>query len=202
MFNYKDRSALYLFRKGLIGLFILFLFSSPVAFGQLTKELTKEEAPPLKDRLFYGGSFSLSLGTLTNIEIAPVIGIWALPRIAVAVGPTYWFYKYREDQTNIYGGRTYVEWVFLRGMEKFIPLGANTSLFLHCEDEMLSLDSYYWRNVVYKPNRFIVNTVLAGGGLSQQLGRRSSLNIMVLWVLDDSGYSLYSNPVIRLGFVF
>ena len=177
---------------------IIFFFSLPVTFGQETKE----EAPSIRDRLFFGGNFSLTVGTLTNIEIAPVIGIWALPRIAVAVGPTFWFYKYRKDQTNIYGGRTYVEWVFLRGLDKFIPLGANTSLFLHCEDEMLSLDSYYWRNVTYKPNRFIVNTVLAGGGISQQLGRRSSLNIMILWVLDDSGYSLYSNPVIRLGFVF
>jgi len=48
----------------------------------------------------------------------------------------------------------------------------------------------------------MINTILAGGGLSQQIGRRAALNFMVLWALNDSGYGLYSNPEIRIGFVF
>jgi hypothetical protein len=44
--------------------------------------------------------------------------------------------------------------------------------------------------------------VLAGPGLSQQIGRRASLNFMVLWPLNDSGYDIYSKPEIRVSFSF
>ncbi len=48
--------------------------------------------------------------------------------------------------------------------------------------------------------RVNVNTVLGGVGISQQIGRRSAVNLMFLWVLDDSGYNLYNNPEIRISF--
>jgi hypothetical protein len=47
-----------------------------------------------------------------------------------------------------------------------------------------------------------VNTILAGGGLSQLIGRRAALNIVVLWALNEDNYGLYSSPEIRLTFVF
>lgn len=198
MLNYKNRSVFHVYFKGLILSMVIIFISSAISKSQVQQEV----APPIKERLFYGGSFSLTLGSITNIEIAPVVGLWVLPKFAVAAGPTYRFYKFQGDKTDIYGGRAYVQYVFFRDMDKFIPIGIHTSLFMHCEDEMLSLSSYYWRNITYEPKRFMINTVLAGVGLSQQIGARSSINIMVLWALNDPGYDIYSNPVIRIGFVF
>ena len=175
----------------------MLFFSSAISSGQKTKE----DAPPLKDRLFYGGSFSLQLGSVTNIEVAPVIGLWVLPKIAVAAGPSYRFYKDLAGKTDIFGGRSYVQLVIFRDIDKFIPLGIHTSIFLHCEDEMLSLDSEFWRNVIFRPKRFMINTVLAGAGISQQIGSRAFFNIMVLWAFNDSE-NIYNNPEIRIGFVF
>jgi len=44
--------------------------------------------------------------------------------------------------------------------------------------EMLSLDSRYWENTSVSANRFIVNTVLGGVAISQQIGSRSSVNLI------------------------
>jgi hypothetical protein len=80
-------------------------------------------------------------------------------------------------------------------------MGANTGIFLQVENDLLSLESSVWKDPLMT-GRFFVNTVLAGGGISQQIGRRASLNFMVLWALNDSGYGIYSNPEIRVSFTF
>jgi len=184
--------------RRLILLTVIMALSIQFAIGQRTRE----ERPPFAERLFYGGSFSLQLGTITNIEFSPVIGFWILPRIALAAGPSYQFYKFYDTKTDIIGGRTYLQVVLLRDIDKFIPIGIHTSIFLHIEDEMLALKTDFWKGAAPPPKRFTVNSILGGGGLSQQLGRRSSVNIMVLWALTDSGYELYSTPEFRIGFVF
>jgi hypothetical protein len=187
-----------LIRKVLTIYLLTFIFSA--LSGQVS---SKKEAPALKERLFFGGNFSLQLGTITNIEVSPVIGLWVLPRIAVALGPDYNYYKDPYQKTSIYGGRAYVQFVVLQDLNKFIPLGNGTGIFLHLEDEVLS---FSWRDKATPPKQFQINTVLAGAGLSQQIGRRSALNLMVLWAIYESNPELtsmiYSNPEIRIGFVF
>jgi hypothetical protein len=168
----------------------------------LSGQNVRKEAPPLKERLFYGGSFGLQFGTIADIEVSPVIGLWVLPRLAVAVGPDYRFYKDPHNRTNIYGGSGYIKLVVIQDINSFIPLGIHTGLFLHAEDECLSLQSSFWKNPPYASDRFFINTLLAGVGISQQMGRRSSLDLMILWVLNDSKYDIYSNPEIRVSLIF
>jgi hypothetical protein len=194
----NEPTVFFFLKKGSI-LMILIMFLSAIP---LSGQQSNEEIPPLKDRLFYGGNFALQLGTYTNIEVSPVIGLWLLPRLAIAAGPSYRFYKFGNEKTDIYGGRTYLQFVVLKDLDKFIPLGIHTSIFLHCEDEFLSLQSDFWENTSVNTKRFIINTILAGGGISQQIGQRSSINFIVIWALNDSGYNIYSNPEIRIGFVF
>jgi hypothetical protein len=178
--------------------FLLFLFSTAV-FGQFEEQ----KAPPFRERVFYGGSFGLMFGTITDIQLSPVIGYWVLPRIAVAAGPTYRYYKYQSQSTALYGGKTYAELVVIQDVNKMVAVGVHTSIFLHVEDELLSLKTSFWKYPPpYLTDRFYVNTVLAGGGISQQIGRKSSLNFMVLWALNDSGYDIYSKPELRISFLF
>jgi len=162
-----------------------------------------QEVPPLRERMFFGGSFWLSFGSVTNIQIAPVVGAWVLPRVAIAAGPDYRFYKDEYSQTSVYGAKAYIQYVFLRDLNNILPLGIHTGLFLHLEDEYLNLESADW--LMYnqtQSERFSVNTVLLGGGISQQMGRRSSVNFVVLWALNDAGYGIYSNPEIMISFNF
>jgi hypothetical protein len=182
--------------SGYLSVFLL-LCSLPV-FSQRGKS----DVPPLAERLFFGGSFGLQFGTITDIEASPVIGIWLLPRLAVAAGPNYRYYKDPIDRTTIYGGRAYAEFVLIRDIGSVIPFGSNLGIFLHAENEFLSLESAFWKNPPYEDDRFNINTLLGGAGISQQLGRRASLNFMVLWALNDSLYDIYSNPEIRISFTF
>lgn len=175
---------------------------SLIAVREVSAQRGKSEAPPLRDRFFFGGSFGLQLGTFTNIEASPIVGFWVLPRLAVAVGPDYSFYKDPGDKTSIYGGRGYTEIVVVKDFNSIIPLGINLGLFLHLEDEFLSLESEFWKLPPYESNRFTVNTFLAGGGISQPVGLRGSINMMVLWALNESVYDIYGNPEFRVSFTF
>jgi len=179
-------------------LLILLFVSASGASGQQTRK----DTPPLKERLFYGGSFGLQFGTITDIEFSPIIGIWILPRVAVAVGPNYLYFKDPYDHTSIYGGKAYLELTFLQDLDNFIPLGVHLGLFLHGEYEALSLESSFFKTTPYDSERFMTNTILVGGGIRQQMGQRSSLNLTFLWALNDSGYGIYSNPEVRVSFIF
>ena len=159
-------------------------------------------APPFRERLFFGGSFALQLGTFTDIEVSPFAGYWILPRIAVGLGPDYRYYSYNKNNTHIYGAKTYAELTILRNINSVIPIGTNTDIIGHFENQLLSLASSYFDPSI-DTRRFYVNTLLAGPGLSQQIGRRSSLNILILWTLNtEKDYGIYINPEIRLTFVF
>lgn len=182
-------------------IFSLFLFCILNTYGQ-EQNRTREEPPPLKERLFFGGSFGLQFGTITDIQFSPVAGIWLLPRVAVAAGPNYRYFKDPFDRTSIYGGKAYSEFIFLQDLDNIIPIGLHFGMFFHVEDEVLSLESSFFRTMPQDTDRFLINTVLAGVGIRQQMGRRSSLNMTFLWALNDHGYGIYGNPEIRISFMF
>lgn len=171
--------------------------------ASLSAQIGGDGAPAARERLFFGGNFGLQFGSVTDIELSPVVGFWVLPRIAVAAGPDYRFYSFYKNRTHIYGGKSYLELTLLRNINSVIPIGANTDIIGHIEDQYLSLESDFFSDPPHDTKRFGINTVLAGGGLSQQIGKRSSLNIMVLWAVDvKNDYGLYSNPEFRISFMF
>lgn len=179
-------------------LLILFILVTNKATGQVVNN----QAPSLNERIFFGGSFGLQFGSIADIEISPVAGIWVLPRLSVAMGPEYRFYKYYADKTNIYGAKAYTEFTLLRNINKVIPIGTNMDIILHLEDELLSLESNFFRNPPYESKRFTINTILGGGGISQQIGRRSYLTFLILWTLTSEQYGIYTNPDFRISFMF
>jgi hypothetical protein len=173
-----------------------------IAAYNLSGQSARDEAPPLKERLFFGGSFGLQFGTYTDIEVSPVIGLWLLPRLAMAVGPDYRFYKDPDYSTDIYGGSAYMQFAVIQDINSVIPLGVHAGIFLHAENELLSLQTSFWKDPPFKSERFYINTLLTGFGISQPVGRRSSLDMMILWALNVSQYNLYNNPEIRVSFIF
>jgi len=189
--------------KGRIGKFAVILVSVLFAGQVVMGQRTVSEKPDFKSRIFYGGSFALQLGTFTDVEILPVAGIWILPRVAVAAGPGFRFYSYsKQDHTNVYSIRGFTQLVVLRDIDRFIPLGTHTSIILQLEDEGLSLESKFWHNVDIKPRRFMVNSVLGGGGFSQPIGKKGALDLFLLWELNSTGYNLYDSPIFRIGIFF
>ena len=95
-----------------------------------------------------------------------------------------------------------MQFVVVQDLSTVIPLLGHMGIFLHLEDELLSLESAFWEPPSITSDRFYINTVLAGGGISQQMGRRSSVSFIFLWALNDSMYEVYGNPEIRVSFIF
>jgi hypothetical protein len=65
---------------------------------------------PKIDRLRTGGSFGLSLGTVTNINIAPNIGYELTEKLVAGVGANLMYFKYRYYNINTlyYGGKGFL----------------------------------------------------------------------------------------------
>jgi hypothetical protein len=168
-----------------------------------------EEKPPLRDRIFFGGNFGLQFGTVTNIEVSPLAGIYLTPRLAVGPGIKYEYFKsnypgFVPYETHIYGGTVFARYMVIRDLSEAVGLGLNIGLFGHAEYEMLSLESRYFQ-IGAPPDaegRFYLHSILLGGGIYQPIGRRGGLLLMVLWNLNETASSPYSNPIFRIGFNF
>jgi hypothetical protein len=188
----------------LLSRLLLTIFFLITSFSAIYGQKARGEAPPFRERLFFGGSFDLQFGTITNINVSPIVGFWVLPRLAVAAGPEYKYYSEKYiGSTSIYGGRVYTQFVLIQDLNNIIPAGIHIGFFLHAEDELQSLQTKtpFWNNTQVTTSRFSVNTGLVGAGISQPMGRRAALNIIALWALDDP-YGIYSNPEIRISFIF
>ncbi len=178
-------------KKFLIILLIVACF--PVS--ELIGQNSNSDVPLFRDRLFYGGNFGLQFGSVTDISISPIIGYWLFPRVAVAIGPEYRFYKFEEKVSNIVGAKLYTELYLVQDLANVIPIRVNLGIFAHLEDEVLNIFSG-------SEGTYRINTVLLGGGITQLIGVRSSVNIMALWAVGGSGCEYYSNPEIRIMFLF
>ena len=193
---------------------ILFLFILPFAAAQYDKEEFQEFS--WKERFFYGGSFGLMFGTITDIEISPIVGYRLTRNLSLAVGPRYRYYRdsrvtysYAGQPTqnyvlegHIYGGRSYLQFHVIGDINDVLPVGLHAGIFLHTEYEALSLENEDFRPWREATGRFTLHSFFIGGGVRFPAGRRAALNLMVLWNLNESSDSPYTSPVLRFGFTF
>jgi hypothetical protein len=144
------------------------------------------------DRVFIGGNLGLQFGDLTFVDISPLVGYRVTDQLAVGIGGTYIYYRYRdfygEFKTNIYGGRLFGRYYFIE------------ELFGHVEYEILNLerpDDFNYNQL----RRANITSIFVGGGYRQYIGERAALELMALYNLTEEPYSPYSNPIFRVGIV-
>lgn len=163
----------------------------------------RNEKPRFTDRLIFGGGLGLQFGTITFIDVSPVIGYKVTEKLEAGVGVTYKYYKYNDfyvDATtgqkidlksNMFGGSVYSRYHILK------------NIFAHVEFERLkyNYDDIYSSGgqIIREPIHTYINSLFVGGGLRQQISANSYLFIMALWNLTEEPLSPYSNPVIRMG---
>ena len=148
---------------------------------------------PFKDRLFLSPVLGLQFGTVTVINISPKIGYRITDKFASGLGATYVYVKDNTFksygytyESNIYGGSVFSQYQVLEQVR------------LYAEYELLSLETFNSTN--FDISRRLVPSLLAGGGYTSPIGANSSMQLMVLFDLIESPYSIYQNPVIRVGF--
>ena len=156
-----------------------------------------------KGKFFIAPDFGLIIGNSTQIELSPAIGYYFTNRFSMAAGFKYEYYKLTQlylnnFETNIFGPRLYARYSIIKNLGDIAPVQSNIEILAHAEFESLSLEQKYFMN----PNsegRFWYNTVLIGGGLSQIASPRIKFNAIILWDVDTSTKSPFSNPIFRIG---
>jgi hypothetical protein len=178
---------------------LILILAIPV-FGQTD---IPEMKPSFTDRLIFGGGLGLQFGTVTFIDVSPVVGYRITEKLEAGIGATYKYYKYNDfyvDATtgqkidlksHMFGGSIYTRYHLLK------------NLFAHVEYERLkyNYDDIYSSGgqIIRDPIHTYINSLFVGGGLRQQISANSYLFIMALWNLTEEPLSPYSNPVIRMG---
>lgn len=182
----SNRLGLYI---GIYSLSIL-LFCQPLSAQNEDANLHKENS--FKSHLFFGGGFGLQFGSVTLIELSPLVGYKVTPKLGIGVSPTYKYYSYNNSyysssrlENNIYGGSIFARYMIFE------------NIFAHAEYESLF---YNIKVSGYPTDMRQYNSLLVGGGYRQQISGNAAMNIMVLWNLNDTPDSPYTNPIIRIGF--
>ena len=186
-------------------IFFLILFSSASIFAQ-----DDDSLEPPDGRWYISPDFGLILGNITMIEVAPTIGYNLTPSFSAGVGGKYEYYRQLnyytravEINTSLYSLRSFLRLVLVPDLGEVLPISHRFSLFSYVEYEALNLDEeYYGLLQSIDSERFWHHTILAGGGVSQQISKRSFMNLMVLWDMTNSSSSPYSNPILRFGLQF
>lgn len=144
------------------------------------------------DKIFIGGNVGATFGTITNVQISPMIGYKVTDKTIVGATLTYIYYKdsrYNpEYKTNIYGGGPFARQYLLDESLDFID-----NIFLHAEYEGLNFEVYDGTRTY----REWVFSGLVGGGVQS-----SVLTLTALYNLNHGTNSPYGNSplIIRVGF--
>ncbi len=149
------------------------------------------KAPTIPDNIYFGGDFSLSLGSNFYFSISPEAGYKISDFFHVGTGLYYMYNSVPQSNysMSVYGGRVYT---------RIFPL---KKLFLQGEYEILNAPRYDPLSG-YKKGRTMVPGALAGLGYMEKSSGRFGFYVEVLYNFILSDQTPYYNPVIRTGFVF
>lgn len=138
-------------------------------------------------RLVFGGILGAQFGSATFIEISPNIGYMFTDNFLAGVGLRYQYYEqdfqFYKYKSNTYGGGVFGQYYFL---QNFIA---------HLEYELLNLNDFN-----NPEDRVNVNSIFVGGGYRSMMGSRSFFSILLLYNLNETFNTPYTNPIIRIGF--
>jgi hypothetical protein len=203
--------------KRILILSLIILFTQ-LSFGQ---ESTKQKKHDFWQRVSVGGNLGLQFGTVTAINISPEVMIRVVDEFHMGVGFSYDYLEAKQyflnDTTqqflsfkaNVYGGRIFARYYLRSLFDNFLG-----NFFAHAEYEYL----YYTRPYIQDPTGNIIdpygniyrkgmdvqeiNSLFVGVGYEQPFSERVFMDIMVLYNINETYASPYSNPVFRLGFGF
>jgi len=145
------------------------------------------------NNVFTGGNLGIQFGTQTIIEISPIVGYRITNRITTGLGVSYRYYRLNDNnyifKTTIYGGSIFARYYIL------------DNIFIHGEYEVLNLETAFFdpNSLIHKKSRFWIGSMLGGGGYRQAIGAKSFINLMVLYNFNETPFSPYHNPVIKIG---
>jgi hypothetical protein len=199
-----------------IFILLLILLISQLSFGQ---ESQKKKNHDFWHRVSVGGNLGLEFGTVTAINLSPEVMIRVVDQLHLGVGFSYDYLKsknyfwddttkqYIDFQANVFGGRVFARYYLRSLLDGFLG-----NLFGHAEYEYLYYTRPFTRDpkgnifdpfgYPYKRGKDIleISSLYIGLGYEQPITEHAFLDIMVLYNVNETYNSPYSNPLFRLGF--
>ena len=168
---------------------LVILFGFGVVWGQDSTMVKAAGSSKIKkfvkERVVFGGDLGLDFGTITMVRLNPMVGAYVNKWWLIGLGGSFSYFssKIMHYRDFTYGGLVFTE---------VYPI---KYVVLHLEDWEVNLYDGYnyervWTNVWY-----------LGGGFRQKLGKKSMVNYMILWKLNQSKY-FDNRPVFRILILF
>jgi hypothetical protein len=181
---------------------LISLFSQKTATAQSKNQREKES---FADKLVYGGSFGLQFGSLTLVDISPVIGYRITEKLEAGLGFTYKYYKYKDYFYDVNTGMRYDLKSNILGGSVYSRYHILENVFAHVEFEQLSYryTDYFYAGSTLGTEKLTasISSFFVGGGYRQRISQNSYFYIMGLWNLSEDALSPYNNPVLRMGVI-
>ncbi len=169
------------------------------------QDSVQREKSRFSDKIFFGGGLGLQFGTLTLIDISPVVGYRITEKFETGLGFTYKYYRFKDYYVDNYTGISYDLKSNIIGGSIFARYHITESIFAHTEYESLRYmyDDFYntGAGLMSDKRTAVINSIFVGGGYRQRITQGSYFFIMALWNLNESALSPYSNPVLRMGVI-
>lgn len=144
-----------------------------------------KDARPFADRIWFGGGVGLSFGTVTAIQLDPLVGykVDQEGRLSVGLGGSYWYL--RDNRYNpaydftAYGYRTFSRYRFIE------------QAFAHVEFLHMNVEANRFGSLSEVAPRIWVPHLLLGAGYIQSLGGSGSIYLQVLFDVWQDPNSIY-----------
>jgi hypothetical protein len=152
---------------------------------------TKTNKKKLSDKVFFGGTFGLQFGTVTSVNISPVVGYRIIPQVECGFGASFDYYRnsFYDYQFTYYGANAFV---------RYFPV---KNFFIQGSAEMLNVEPVS-SIAGLGGSRVWIPGLLAGGGYRQMLGQKFGSQITFLYNFTMTENTPYENPILQIDFIF
>lgn len=147
--------------------------------------------PPMKDKFYFGGYVNFTVGSYTMIGIEPLVGYKLTPKLSAGIKIRYDYIsdrRYTETYTTSnYGGSVFTRLRLLK------------QLYIHAEFAIYNYDLYVESG---ESGREWIPFLFVGAGYSQRIGKRSTLNMQILFDVLQNSNSPYRKwePFYSIGY--
>jgi hypothetical protein len=151
---------------------------------------------PPGERVVFGGGMGVGFGSVQDfVSVSPSVGYLLTRKLVTGVGIQYRYTSYKvvkpAVKLNDYGVAPFARFMLYN------------PIFLHAEYEYLNFEHAVIYSSGVERSRQSFDSVLAGGGILQPLGKRFAFYAMALYNFsykDETVFSAYDSPlVIRAG---
>jgi len=171
--------------------FITVLTISVLTVSITSGQSSEVENQSFTDKVYYGGGIGMSFGTVTSVNVHPLVGYKFTPKLSGGVTLTYQYFRREDDfysyESNSYGGSVFARYRFIE------------QLYGHVEYSNINYDFY--TTTGEQAYRKWVPFLLVGGGYSNRIGRNSVIFLQVLFDVLQNDHSPYENgqPIYSMG---